>query len=134
MFDWQVFCPKLLILPNLFDVNGKETISERWEAVWCLFYWLSTSIWLSGFKHIASHTIRQRQLMNQTRTNRITHTVILQSLPCRFWSNLLLKQKYKILLFCGSCDVEITSSKNDLTIKAALLLSCRLDLTKDFQE
>ena len=46
MFDWQMFCAKLLILPNLFDVNRKEIISERWEAVWCLFYWFWTSIWL----------------------------------------------------------------------------------------
>ena len=27
MFDWQIFCVKLLVLPNLFDVDRKETIS-----------------------------------------------------------------------------------------------------------
>ena len=34
---------------------------------------------------------------------------------------LLLKQRYKIILFCGSRDLEITSSKNDITIKTAVL-------------
>ena len=38
IFDWQMFFAKMLILPNIFDVNKKETISEMCAAVWCLFY------------------------------------------------------------------------------------------------
>ena len=59
--------------------------------------------------------------------------MIFQSLPCRFWSSLLLKQRYKILLFCGSCDLEITSSQKDSTTKTVGLWSWRLDLTNVFQ-
>ena len=50
MFDWQMFCTKLVILPNLFNVNKKETISERWEAVWCLFYLIEQAISFSFFR------------------------------------------------------------------------------------
>ena len=33
MFDWQMFCAKLLILPNLYDADRKETISEPDEKL-----------------------------------------------------------------------------------------------------
>ena len=56
-----------------------------------------------------------------------------QSLPHWFWSSLLLKQRNKILLFCGSCDLEITSSKNDSTIKTSVLWLWRLDSLNDIQ-
>ena len=41
--------------------------------------------------------------------------MIFQWLPCRFWSILLVKQQYRILLFYGIRDLKITSSKNDLS-------------------
>ena len=58
IFDWQMFFAKMLILPNIFDVNKKETISEMCAAVWCLFYWLWTNLWLYGLKKIGPHRIR----------------------------------------------------------------------------
>ena len=29
MFDWEMFCAKVVILPNLFDIDRKETIPGR---------------------------------------------------------------------------------------------------------
>ena len=58
IFDWQMFFAKMLILPNIFDVNKKETISEMCAAVWCLFYWLWTNLWLYGLKKVGPHRIR----------------------------------------------------------------------------
>ena len=34
--------------------------------------------------------------------------LITWSFSCRFWSNLFLKQRYKILLFCERCDLQVT--------------------------
>ena len=43
MSGWQMLSGKLLILPNLFDVNRKETIAEGCKVFYCLFYWFWTS-------------------------------------------------------------------------------------------
>ena len=134
LFDWQIFCAKLLILSNLFDVNRKETISERCDSVDVF-----SIDFEQGYDFLVSNIQRLIQLgkgnsWTKKELTKTTHTVIFQSLPCRFWSSLLLKQRHKILLFCGSYELKITSGKNDLTIKAALLWSSRLDLTNDLHE